>query len=464
VFASDIRNWLAASSFLALACSPESSQPSLDWRVRFACDADRTESSTLELRIRRGGCADDGAEVFTTVLSPGEPVPVPESLREGAYSFLASAKQGTRLVASACDERTLPSPTPVLTLLAGDGCDASVPALDDAGPDRTLDASGPESADEAGAEAGADDDSAAVASDDAALAPARDAGTDAATSEDASLDGGSCTCTSCAPACACASVSCFTTPLFLAYATPGAVTWAPTNALDVEPGEVARVGFAPEAPEGQRLVQPPTPRVVLDALGFASAAALDAFALLPDGRYLFSTRDDEVFHGEPFDDDDLIAFEPLGQSVSRHLDLGSLLSSVSGSDVDVDALHVAANGDVYFSVDAQVKAGNAVLGPGDLLRLGNSGVERLVIGADAWSGRDLESLAVDPVSGHFIASFGGDGRLGDDLRGVSFSAADAVVLAFGPAEAYAGGYRLYFRGSAEFSSAPGSLSALHCGE
>ncbi|HEX6244351.1 MAG TPA: hypothetical protein VFZ61_25715 [Polyangiales bacterium] len=424
--------------------------------MRFACDADRAASSTVELRIRRGGCADHGPDLFAAVLSPGEQVPVPEGLREGAHSFVASAKQGTRVVASACDERTLPSSAPILTLLTSDACDASAPALEDGGSGAAPDTQVPEPEIDAGSDG------------DATLAPgtdaAEDARSDATPSGDASVDAGSCDCAGCDAACACAAVSCFTTRLFLTYATPDADTWSPTAALSLGAGDIARVGWAPEASEGQRLVQPPAARIVLEALGFASAAAIDAFALLPDGRYVFSTRDDETFRGEPFDDDDLIAFEPLSQAVSRHLDLGSLLSSVSDSDVDVDALHVAANGDLYFSVAAQVKAASAVLGPGDLLRLGNSGVERLVSGADVWPGRDLESLGVDPVSGHFVASFVGDGVLGDDPHGARFGAADAVLLGFGPGQPYASGYQLFFRGNVEFSSASGSLSALHCGD
>jgi hypothetical protein len=197
------------------------------------------------------------------------------------------------------------------------------------------------------------------------------------------------------------------------------------------------------------------------ASSFSGAAEVDAFARLSDGRYVFSTRDDETFLGESFDDDDLIAFEPLNQGISRYMDLGSLLSAVSGSDVDVDALHVMPDGTIYFSVDADVKAGNASFGRADLLRLGSGGIERVVDGADAFGGRDLESLSVNPATGNFLASFAGNGGLG---AGTSIAPTDLVELAFGPGLAFKPGYTTFLRGATEFSAVAGTLSAVHFGE
>jgi hypothetical protein len=304
---------------------------------------------------------------------------------------------------------------------------------------------------------------------DAALRDARprDAsnGDAAQPSADASPDTGpaptSCTCSACGTPCGCAGSSCFTSRLFLSYGGDGSGSWRPTTSLTVERAAVVRLGWLGSEPSGHKLSQSPAPLVVLSASSFDGAAEIDAFARLTDGRYLLSTRDDEVFYGEPFDDDDLIAFEPLTQRVTRYMDLGSLLTSVSGSDVDVDALHVAADGSLFFSVDAQVKVSNATFGPSDLLRLGQGGVERLVIGADAWDGRDLESLGVNPESGHFLASFSGSGAI---AGGASFTATDLVELAFGPDQPFKAGYSIFLKGSSEFSAVAGILSAIHFGE
>jgi hypothetical protein len=456
VLRSDIRNWLVLSPFLTLACAQEAPHAALDWRVRFACEADRAASSTLQLAIRRGTCAVPGALVFSTTLSPGEEVPTPSELRNGAYSFSARALDGSEAVTSGCTDLQLPAADRVETLLEPTQVECSAPELPDAGaPDPELDGGDTGTPDAAPLDAGLDaetHDANGGAALDAAMNAAQEAGLDAAPG---------CSCASCGAPCGCANGSCFNSRLFIAYSGDANATWRPIPTLTVQASAVVRLGFAATQPSGDKLVAPPEPLLVLMASSFSDAAEIDAFARLSDGRYVFSTREDETFLGESFDDDDLIAFEPLSQSVSRYMDLGSLLSAVSGSDVDVDALHILEDETIYFSVDADVKAGNATFGRADLLRLGKSGIERVVNGAEAWSSRDLESLGLNPVTGHFLASFAGSGGLGS---GASIAPTDLVELAFGPDVAFKAGYSLFLRGSSEFSAVAGTLSALHFGE
>jgi hypothetical protein len=469
--ASDIRNWLVLSSFLALACSHEARNSALDWRVHFACEADRAASSTLELSIREGSCEKPGQLVFTSTLSPGEETQTPELLRDGAYSFSAEARRGALLIARACTEARLPAEPRIDTLLEGESACADSGAGDaqvsDAGSNDAGSASDANDATPSGdTSVGSDGGKLDAGADPQLDAQQRDAAEQDAAPADARADTGppppSCDCSACGVPCGCsADDRCFSSHLFLSYSGDGSGNWRPTSSITLERAAVVRLGWLNGESAGHKLVQPPAPQVVLAASSFAGAAEIDAFARLSDGRYLLSTRDDEVFQGEPFDDDDLIAFEPLTQSVTRYMDLGSLLTSVSGSDVDVDALHVTDDGTLLFSVDAPVKVGNATFGASDLLRLGQGGVERLVLGADVWDDRDLESLSVNPESGHFLASFAGNGAIG---AGVSFGPADLVELAFGPGQPFKAGYTLFARGSSEFSAAAGTLSAVHFGE
>jgi hypothetical protein len=108
-----------------------------------------------------------------------------------------------------------------------------------------------------------------------------------------------------------------------------------------------------------------------------------------------------------------------------------------------------------------VKANNATFGRADLLRLGSGGVERVVNGAEAFGGRDLESLSVNAATGNFLASFASFADIGG---GTSITPTDLVELAFGPDRATKSGYTLFLRGASEFSAVAGTLAAVHFGE
>ncbi|HEU5099700.1 MAG TPA: hypothetical protein VFU22_11805 [Roseiflexaceae bacterium] len=82
---------------------------------------------------------------------------------------------------------------------------------------------------------------------------------------------------------------------------------------------------------------------------------IDALALLPDGRLVISTSGDPVLPGiSGLKDEDLLAFTPtsLGDTTSgtwaMYFD-GSDVGLATDSGEDVDAVAIAANGDIYLS-------------------------------------------------------------------------------------------------------------------
>ena len=154
-----------------------------------------------------------------------------------------------------------------------------------------------------------------------------------------------------------------------------------------------------------------------------TGVGIDAVDLLSGGRVVFST--DAPFlssTGLPFKDEDLVLLDGGVLSFVAH---GSSLGL--GADVDLDAVAVVSLAplDLYFSVDVPVAIAGTIYGDDDILRVQERDVSLAVAGAtllgDEARRADLDALALDPVTGHFlfstdvaIANVGGLARAEDE--------------------------------------------------
>jgi hypothetical protein len=92
------------------ACSERETPRDLDLHVGFVCEADRTDSEMLRLRVLAGDCATDARVLYEARLARGETPPPMEQLAPGEYGIEASSYGAEEaLVAHACLEVSLPS-------------------------------------------------------------------------------------------------------------------------------------------------------------------------------------------------------------------------------------------------------------------------------------------------------------------------------------------------------------------
>ncbi|MFT3925596.1 MAG: hypothetical protein QM778_23855 [Myxococcales bacterium] len=445
------QNWLCLVTLSWMGCQ-SAELARLGWDVEFSCPDDRSHASEVVLQITAGSCASDAPVMFEATLTRGQAMPRIDALAPGKYGFRAQARTVDGPIAQGCVESVLPHEAQARVRMdpVGGACttsDAALPELD--GSNRPIDA-GDSSLPDASqtADAASDSDAADQHSDS-------DASSDPACAS-------SCVCTY--EPCVCSSVGCISAGLSLSFSGDSSDhRWQlSSQGAQLGPAAVVRVTFDPYRSAGTRILAQPAPEVLISDALFSQGAELDALATLADGRLVLSTSDDAVLGQEPFDDDDLMAFDPLNQGVSRYLDLGTYLGSVSGSDVDVDAIHLVPDGTLYFSVDDDVKvyATGAVFGADDLLRFDGESLTRVVKGASAWNGRDLENIAVDPQSGNFLISLAGTGAIG---AGPVFGPSDVVELAFGPEQPFHAGTTLFMQAAQELPQSAGSLTTLQFG-
>jgi hypothetical protein len=140
---------LASLAGSEAGCSEAVKPGELGFRVGFACEEDRTQSTRLRLRLLRDGCDMEGETLYQVSLGRGEAAPAAANIAPGRYGIEATAYAANdELVAYACRAISLPSDEAIELDLRSDTCaaapDAQAP-LDgglDGGPE--LDA-GPES-------------------------------------------------------------------------------------------------------------------------------------------------------------------------------------------------------------------------------------------------------------------------------------------------------------------------------
>lgn len=435
--------WLTVLVCMTLLVSCDADRDSLAWTVTFACEEHRARASHVVLRILREDCRPERALAYEAELARSEEAPLPSSLSAGSYGFSAVAYEGSTLLASSCTKVTLPADAPIqLMLRGGEPCGST--DLD--GGLGTGQGEGDALSDAAGEplDASADASDGSTATQDAEAARS-DAGS---AQPDAGRDGGT------------PDAGAATSLVALSLTFSGKdETWCALPNAAVRDGSLLTLRYDLLASAGRRVQTSPAPSLLLREDQFREDTELDAFALLPDGRLLFSTSGSTRFGDEPVADDELIAYSPSTQRIERWFYLGSIGASVSGSDLDIDAAHVTADGTLYLSTDDDMKVHQTgqVVRATDLLRVKDGVVTRVVDGSARWGGRDLESVAVAP-SGHFLISLSGNGAFGS---GPVIDRDDIVELAFGPSDAFSAGYSLFMDGNVELAEPNGTLSALH---
>jgi hypothetical protein len=146
-----------------------------------------------------------------------------------------------------------------------------------------------------------------------------------------------------------------------ALASPGSAVIVSTTDSEVIDGMAFLDGDAVSLDE-----TPGSARLWLSESIFDVDADLDALDVLPDGRVVLSVAEDQLvsINGFPFDDGDLVIYDPVTDSA------GMFLSELAyGTSVDVDGVDVLPDGDVVisFSHNEIVPAFGVVL-DGDLIR------------------------------------------------------------------------------------------------
>jgi hypothetical protein len=151
---------------------------------------------------------------------------------------------------------------------------------------------------------------------------------------------------------------------------------------------------------------PGTWRVVTDLRGLLPpGVGIDALDLVARG-VVFSTDGPFISGGGlAVEDEDLVLLEHGVLSIV--LD-GSVIGIRSDADLDAVAVVSLAPLDLYFSVDVPVSIGGTVYSDDDIMRLHVDTVSLAVAGAtllgDEAKRADLDALAIDPASGHFLFS------------------------------------------------------------
>ncbi len=117
--------------WLWAGCTSQESVNS-EFRVSFACEADREAADTLSLSVLRGGCTATET-VYGARLQKGGKAPTLPTLEAGVYGFAAEASRGGVVLASGCSELKLPNKKGASVELRSEQCKAG--GLADAGED-----------------------------------------------------------------------------------------------------------------------------------------------------------------------------------------------------------------------------------------------------------------------------------------------------------------------------------------
>jgi hypothetical protein len=137
---------------------------------------------------------------------------------------------------------------------------------------------------------------------------------------------------------------------------------------------------------------------------------LDAMALLPSGHLVLSIGNDEgaTLGGVAMEDGDLVEYDPATGAASVFLS-----ESAFGTNVDVDAVEVLANGQVLLSLRRDATVGGTLYLDGDILRYDPvAGSFALEIAEATLGGGDVDALAVRGGTGHYLISARDDVTLG----------------------------------------------------
>ncbi|MAY74101.1 MAG: hypothetical protein CMJ31_05115 [Phycisphaerae bacterium] len=189
----------------------------------------------------------------------------------------------------------------------------------------------------------------------------------------------------------------------------------------------------------------------------------DAFHILDDGTYLFSSLFNSTIGGVTFDDGDVIRYNPNTGVAETYF---ITESTFDDAGEDISALSTLADGDIVFSTLADASIGGVAFTSGDLMRydIDTGTVSFLIVGADLFDDGDANIYGAHAnADGTFLLTASTDEMIGGTLflDGDVFlydPLTDSATLFF--SEAAFGGQNqdidaLYF-----FIPAPGATSLL----
>ena len=168
-----------------------------------------------------------------------------------------------------------------------------------------------------------------------------------------------------------------------------------------------------------------------------SGLDIDAFSVLADGHYVFSTTNNASDGSQTYGDDDLIEYNPGTNSLSLYMDGATLFSSTSE---DINAVHVMDDGQLLLSTTSGATLGGLDFLDGDLV-LYNIGAEiptaTLFLAESTLfsGGADIDAVAMLSngnllISSLDLATVGGNSLaiLDGDLAEYNLSTGDASLF------------------------------------
>ena len=97
---------------------------------------------------------------------------------------------------------------------------------------------------------------------------------------------------------------------------------------------------------------------------FTNDEDVDAFSILSNGNYVFSTQGSASINGFYFNDEDLVEYNPTTMVTSLFLDG----STVFSRNEDIDAVHVLSNGDIVLSTTSKATLGGLTFHKDDMIQ------------------------------------------------------------------------------------------------
>jgi hypothetical protein len=137
---------------------------------------------------------------------------------------------------------------------------------------------------------------------------------------------------------------------------------------------------------------------------------LDAMAMLPNGNLLLSIGNDEgaTIAGLVMKDGDLVEYDPASGAASLYLS-----ESVFGTNVDVDAVEVAAGGHLLLSFRRDELVAGTLYADGDVVDYDPTlGTFSLFLSEVVLGGADVDAFALRGGTGHYLISARDDVTLG----------------------------------------------------
>ncbi len=153
---------------------------------------------------------------------------------------------------------------------------------------------------------------------------------------------------------------------------------------------------------------------------FTGEEDIDAVHILNNGNILLSTEGDATIGGLTFGDDDLVEYNPVTGTASLFFDGGALFSN--GFE-DIDAVHILNNGNILLSTSTGATIGGSTFEDGDIVEYNPiTGIATLFFDEDLFSAdEDIDAVHL-LNNGNLVISTTGGATMG----GLTFEDGDLV--------------------------------------